>query len=189
MKKLRPVVTQDVATNNVLMLAWADAEALRKTRKTGFMHYWSRSRGRHWKKGETSGHVQKVVSLHEDCDRDAILARVEQTGPACHRGTYTCFAKGPFPPADAVARLEAVFAERKRKPRKGSHTSRLLADPALLRSKVLEEAAELILAARSRKRNRVAEEAADLLYHVALLLFTAGVSWSDALAVLDARRR
>lgn len=189
MKKLRPVVAQDVATNNVLMLAWADAEALRRARKTGYMHYWSRSRGRLWKKGETSGHVQRIVSLHEDCDRDAILARVEQAGPACHRGTYSCFARDPFPALDAVSRLEAVFGERRRRPKKGSHTSRLLADPALLRSKVLEEAAELILAVRSRKRDRVAEEAADLLYHVALLLFTAGVSWRDTLGVLDARRK
>ena len=115
------------------MLAYADGEALRRTRKTKYMHYWSRSRKAYWKKGETSGHTQKVKSLQYDCDRDTILARVEQTGPACHEGTETCFGggRGSFLP-----RLEETIRDRKKNPRKGSYTNRLLDDPALLRDKV-----------------------------------------------------
>ncbi len=190
MKKLIPVVAQDAATLEVLMVAWADAEALRRTKRTGYMHYWSRSRKRLWKKGESSGHFQKVVSLHWDCDRDTLLARVEQVGPACHRGTPTCFSRKRLPPArDAVAHLGEVFAERKRRPKAGSHTTKLLRDPALLRRKVLEETCELLMAARSRKRGEIASEAADVLYHVALLLFASGVPWKRALDVLESRRR
>lgn len=187
--KLIPVIAQDARTNDVLMLAYADARALARTRKTGYMHYWSRSRGRLWKKGETSGHVQKLVSLHFDCDRDTLLARVEQTGPACHRGTPTCFARKPWRARGAIDDLARVFAERKRRPRKGSYTNALLADPARLREKLLEESCELVMAVRSRRKDRVAEEAADVLYHYLLLLFSAGVEFEAVERVLEARRR
>ncbi len=187
--KLIPVIAQDARTNDVLMLAYADARALARTRKTGYMHYWSRSRGRLWKKGEASGHVQKLVGLHFDCDRDAILARVLQTGPACHRGTPTCFARKPWRARGVIDELARVFAERRRRPRKGSYTNALLADPARLRRKVLEEACELLMAVRSRRRERIAEEAADVLYHVLLLLFAAGVGFDAVERVLEARRR
>ena len=90
---LVPVIAQDAATREVLMLAWANAEALEKAKETGYMHYFSRSRGRLWKKGETSGHVQKLIELKLDCDGDAVLALVEQTGPACHTGEKVCFFK------------------------------------------------------------------------------------------------
>lgn len=187
--KLIPVIAQDARTNDVLMLAWTDAEALRRTRKTGYMHYWSRSRGKYWKKGEESGHVQKVVSLHYDCDRDAILARVEQTGPACHKGSATCWTDRPWRARGAIDELAAVFAERKRRPKKGSYTNALLGDPAKLRRKLLEEACELAMAVRSRRKDRIAEEAADVLYHYLLLLFSAGVGFASVEDVLRARRR
>jgi len=111
MKTLIPVITQDVRTNDVLMMAWMDEKALAKTKKTGWMHYWSRSRNKYWKKGEESGHVQKLVSLHYDCDKDTILARVEQTGPACHTGSATCWTKNPWRVHPAIDELhqELVF--------------------------------------------------------------------------------
>lgn len=187
--KLIPVIAQDVRTNDVLMLAWADARALARTRKTGTMHYWSRSRNRLWKKGEESGHVQKVVSLHYDCDRDTLLARVEQTGPACHKGTATCFTNKPWRARGVIDELMGIFAERKRKPKKGSYTNALLKDPSRLREKLLEEACELAMAVRGKRKDRMAEEAADLLYHYLLLLFSAGVGFEAVEKVLEKRRR
>lgn len=188
-KSLIPVIAQDVRTNDVLMVAWADAEALRRSKKTGYMHYWSRSRGKYWRKGEESGHVQKLVSLHYDCDRDVILARVEQTGPACHRGTPTCFSRKPWRARGVIDELGSVFADRKRRPRKGSYTNALLDDPDRLREKLLEESCELAIATRGKRKERMAEEAADVLYHYLLLLFSAGVSFDDVERVLEARRR
>lgn len=187
--KLIPVIAQDARTNDVLMLAYANLEALRRTRRTGYMHYWSRSRHRLWKKGEQSGHVQKVVSLHYDCDRDAILARVIQEGPACHRGTPTCFGRKPWRARGILDELWRVFEDRRRKPRKGSLTNALLADPARLREKLLEETCELLMASRGRRKDRIAEEAADLLYFYLLLLFASGVSLAKVEEVLERRRR
>jgi len=186
--KLIPVIAQDVRTNDVLMLAYANSLSLRLTRKTGYMHYWSRSRNRLWKKGEESGHLQKVVSLHYDCDRDTILARVIQTGPACHRGTPTCFTRKTWPARGMIDELLRVFEERRRHPSKKSYTSSLLADTGRLHGKLVEEACELISAARSRRRSRIAEEAADLLYHYLLLLFAAGVPFEAVEEVLRRRR-
>ena len=187
--KLIPVIAQDVRTNDVLMLAYADGRALKRSRKTGYMHYWSRSRKKLWKKGEESGHVQKLVSLHYDCDRDTILARVVQTGPACHRNTPTCFAKKPWRARGVIDELARVFADRKRRPRRKSYTNALLRDPDRLRRKLLEEACELAMAARSRRKDRVAEEAADVLYHLLLVLFSAGVPFETVEQVLEKRRR
>jgi len=185
--KLVPVIAQDVRTNNVLMLAWANAEALAKTRATKRMHYWSRSRGKLWRKGEESGHEQRLVSLHWDCDRDTLLARVEQTGPACHRDTYTCFGAKAFPVAEMLSRLEAIVADRKRRPKKGSYTNRLLADAALARDKVLEEASELCMAAKAGRRAQIVGEAADLFYHALVLLASRGVTLDEVRAELERR--
>jgi phosphoribosyl-AMP cyclohydrolase / phosphoribosyl-ATP pyrophosphohydrolase len=187
--KLIPVIAQDARTNDVLMMAWADAEALRRTKKTGYMHYWSRSRGKLWKKGEESGHVQKVVSLHWDCDRDTLLARVEQTGPACHTGKATCWTSKPWRARGVIDELLRVFAERKRRPKKGSYTNSLLTDEARLRRKLIEEVCELEMAARMKRKGEIAEEGADVLYHYLLLLFASGVTFNDVAAVLEKRRR
>lgn len=178
--KLTPVIAQDVDTGRVLMLAYADAKALAAARRTGFMHYYSRSRRRLWKKGETSGHVQRVESIHFDCDRDAILARVRQTGPACHTGTATCFGDG-FEPI--LRELERVF----RKPRRGGYTEALLRDPERLRGKLLEEMSEFVMA---HKRGRgTVEEAADVVYHLLVALVGAVKSMRDVEAELTSRRR
>ncbi len=186
---LIPVVAQDVRTNNVLMLAWANRESLAKTKKTGYMHYWSRSRGRLWKKGEESGHVQKVRSLHYDCDRDAILARVEQTGPACHKRTYSCWAREPFEAEEILRRLESTIAGRKRRPKPGSYTNEMLGDPARLRDKLVEEACELSMAVKAKRKSEIAGEAADVIYHLMVMLASAGVSLGEVKAVLERRHR
>ncbi len=186
--KLVPVVVQDVRTNDVLMLAYTNRETLALTRKTGEMHYWSRSRKRVWRKGETSGHVQKVVSLHWDCDRDAILARVEQTGPACHRGTYSCFARKPFPARTLLRELWSVFEDRKRRPEPGSYVNRILESGDQAYRKVGEEAVEFILAAKGRDRKAIAGEAADLLFHTLLALFHRGVRLEEVEAEMEERR-
>jgi len=188
-KPLIPVIAQDARTNDVLMMAWADAEALRRTKKTGYMHYWSRSRKKYWKKGEESGHVQRLVSLHYDCDKDTILARVIQEGPACHTGKATCWTAKPWRVHPAIDELLAVFAERKRKPKKGSYTNRLLDDPARLREKLIEEVCEFEMAIRSNRKGEIAEEGADVLYHYLLLLFASGVTFQDVANVLEKRRR
>jgi phosphoribosyl-ATP pyrophosphohydrolase/phosphoribosyl-AMP cyclohydrolase len=188
-KVLIPVIAQDTRTNDVLMMAWMDKEALRRTKKTGYMHYWSRSRRKYWKKGEESGHVQKLVSLHYDCDKDTILARVEQTGPACHTGSATCWTKNPWRVHPAIDELEAVFSDRKRNPKKGSYTNKLLDDPARLREKVIEEVCELEMAVRGKNKQDIAEEGADVLYHYLLLLSSAGVPFKAIADVLERRRR
>jgi phosphoribosyl-AMP cyclohydrolase / phosphoribosyl-ATP pyrophosphohydrolase len=187
--KLIPVIAQDARTNDVLMMAWTDAEALRRTKKTGYMHYWSRSRKKYWKKGEESGHVQKLVGLHWDCDRDTLLARVEQTGPACHTGKATCWTAKPWRARGPIGELLAVFAERKRKPKKGSYTNALLANAAKLRRKLIEEVCELEMAVRAKNKKEIAEEAADVLYHYLLLLFSAGLKFEEVEKVLQGRRR
>ena len=188
-KALIPVIAQDARTNDVLMMAWADAEAIRRTKKTGYMHYWSRSRKKYWKKGEESGHVQRLVSLHYDCDKDTILARVIQEGPACHTGKATCWTEKPWRVHPAIDELLEVFAERKRHPKKGSYTNKLIDDPARLREKLIEEVCELEMAVRSNKKGEIAEEGADVLYHYLLLLFQSGVTFQDVADVLEKRRR
>lgn len=187
-ESLIPVVVQDVRTNNVLMLAWANREALALTRRTGEMHYWSRSRGRLWRKGETSGHVQRVVSLHWDCDRDALLARVEQTGPACHRNTYTCFSAREFPTPSMLQELWDVFAERKRHPEEGSYVCKLLQPGDKALQKVGEEAVEFILAAKGKDRKAAIGEAADLFFHATLALFKRGITLAEVASELDERK-
>jgi phosphoribosyl-ATP pyrophosphohydrolase/phosphoribosyl-AMP cyclohydrolase len=188
-RRLVPVIAQDDATGEVLMLAWADARALRETRRTGRMHYWSRSRRRLWMKGETSGHVQDVVSLHWDCDRDAVLARVRPRGPACHRGTRTCFAGAPSHGVRLTDELWRLFAQRKRRAPRRSFTAALLRDPARLARKLVEEASELAMALRDGDRDGAVAEAADVLYLVYVTLFAVGAHVEDAEAVLWERRR
>lgn len=188
-RTLVPVIVQDVRTNNVLMLAWADRKALAKSRRTKTMHFFSRSRGRLWKKGETSGNVLKLVSLHRDCDRDAILARVLPTGPACHRGTYSCFSAKEFRGRGILDELEELIDGRRRRPKRGSYTSSLLRNRERRMKKVLEEASELVLASMRRRRKEIVSEAADMLFHSLVLLHASGVRLEDVEAELARRVR
>jgi len=189
---LVPVVIQDWATGEVLTLAYANAEAVARTRETGELHLWSRSRGELWHKGATSGHVQRVRALRLDCDGDALLALVEPAGPACHTGERTCFHRGdvePPAPHEALPALERTLADRAATRPAGSYTVALLDDPARIGEKVLEEAEEVTRAAREEADERVDEEAADLLYHLAVLLRGRGRRLADAEEVLVGRRR
>jgi phosphoribosyl-AMP cyclohydrolase / phosphoribosyl-ATP pyrophosphohydrolase len=189
---LVPCVVQDWATGEVLTLAYMNAEALERTQATGEMHFWSRSRDELWHKGATSGNTQAVKELRYDCDADAILALVEPHGPACHTGERTCFHNGqrePAAPHEALPALERTVAARAAERPAGSYTAELLADPAKIGEKVREEAEEVAHAAREESDERVAEEAADVLYHLAVLLRSRGLSLADAEEVLLARRR
>ncbi len=188
------VVAQDARSGAVLMVAHADREALERTMSSGEMHYRSRTRGA-WHKGATSGNVQRVVSLAADCDGDAVLARVEPAGPACHTGSTSCFGDGALG-ADTFGALAATIAARAAEPaaspapgQKPSYTQRLLGDRNLRLKKIGEEAAELVTACADATPERAAEEGADLIYHALVALRAIGVSVDDVRAVLASRAR
>lgn len=181
------VVAQDAVTGAVLMVAFADREALEHTLATGEMHYRSRTRGL-WHKGATSGNTQKVVSLAWDCDRDAVLARIVSEGPACHTGERSCFGEGALA-ADAVAETSRTVRARSVAPPSGkpSWTARLLEDRNLRLKKLGEEAAELVLACADGDRARAVSEAADLVYHAIVAIRATGADWDDVRAELRQR--
>jgi phosphoribosyl-ATP pyrophosphohydrolase/phosphoribosyl-AMP cyclohydrolase len=186
------VVAQDASSAAVLMVAHADREALERTLATGEMHYRSRARGL-WHKGAASGHVQRVVSLAADCDGDAVLARVEPAGPACHTGSATCFGEAAAG-GDAISALDATIALRAAEGAGGederpSYTRRLLTDRNLRLKKLGEEAAELVTACADGDAARATEEAADLLYHALVALRALGVGVTEVRGVLRARGR
>jgi phosphoribosyl-AMP cyclohydrolase / phosphoribosyl-ATP pyrophosphohydrolase len=166
---LKPAIVQDSASGRVLMLAWMDEEAERRTRATNEAWFWSRSRERLWRKGEMSGNVLAVDEMRDDCDGDAILLRVTPAGPACHTGSTTCFAP----------ELWRTIAERAAERPSGSYTASLLeAGIGACARKVGEEAVELTVAALDEGDDRVIEEAADLVYHLYVLLAARGVDIS-----------
>jgi phosphoribosyl-AMP cyclohydrolase / phosphoribosyl-ATP pyrophosphohydrolase len=188
---LVPCIVQDWETGEVLTLAYMNAESLRRTRETGEMHFFSRSRQELWHKGATSGNTQSVKAIRYDCDADALLALVEPAGPACHTGERSCFHRGqlnPDAPFQTLPALERTIAERAATRPAGSYTAKLLDDAQLAGAKVQEEAEEVARAAREESDQRVAEEAADVLYHVAVLLRGRGLTLADAKRVLDGRR-
>jgi phosphoribosyl-AMP cyclohydrolase / phosphoribosyl-ATP pyrophosphohydrolase len=189
--ELLPCIVQDARTGEVLTLAYVNEESLARTRETGEMWFWSRSRQELWHKGESSGNVQKLRALRYDCDEDAWIALVEPAGPACHTGERTCFYRGDMElqPAEALAALERTVEERRTADPEKSYTARLLADRDLMGAKVEEEAEEFARAAREESNERVAEEAADVLYHLTVLLASRGMSLADAYEVLGERRR
>jgi phosphoribosyl-ATP pyrophosphohydrolase/phosphoribosyl-AMP cyclohydrolase len=164
--ELRAAIVQDAETNRVLMLAWMDDEALRRTRESGEAWFWSRSREEYWHKGATSGNTMAVEELRDDCDGDALLVRVRPNGPACHTGSLSCFA-----PA-----LWRTISERAEKRPEGSYTTKLLDEgtPACAQ-KVGEEAVEVVRAALVESDERLVEESADLIYHLYVLLASRGV--------------
>ncbi|HKI66273.1 MAG TPA: bifunctional phosphoribosyl-AMP cyclohydrolase/phosphoribosyl-ATP diphosphatase HisIE [Solirubrobacterales bacterium] len=191
---LVPCIAQDAESGEVLTLAYANEEALRLSAETGEVHFFSRSRGKLWRKGEESGHVLKLRQLRVDCDGDAVVALVEPSGPACHTGERSCFYRElgdgePAPVAhEALAALQRTLRSRAAERPPGSYTVELLEDPKLIGEKVEEEAEEVVRAAREESDERVAEEAADLLYHLSVLLASREVPLSAALEVLNGRR-
>ena len=189
---LVPCVVQDWASGEVLTLAYMNALALERTRATGELHLWSRSRGELWHKGATSGNTQALRALRLDSDGDALLALVEPAGPACHTGERTCFHRGelePPAPHEVLPALERTLEERATQRPPGSYTVELLEDPPRIAAKVMEEAEEVSRAALEESDERVDEEAADVLYHLLVLLHSRGRRLGDAERVLDARRR
>ena len=189
---LVPCIVQDWRTGEVLTLAYMNAEALRRTRESGEMHFYSRSRQEQWHKGETSGNTQALKAIRYDCDADALLALVEPAGPACHTGERSCFHRGdlnPGAPFETLPILERTIADRAATRPQSSYTAKLLADPQLASAKVQEEAEEVVRAAREESDERLAEEAADVIYHLAVLLRGRGLTLEDAERVLDGRRQ
>ena len=189
-------VMQDWSTGEVLTLAYMNAEALQRTRETGEVHFYSRSRDELWHKGATSGNVQRLRQLRFDCDADAIVALVEPAGPACHTGERSCFhreletgERPPPAPFEVLPELARTLTERAAQRPEGSYTVELLDDPQRIGEKVREEAEEVARAAREESDERVAEEAADLLYHLEVLLLSRRMALTAALEVLDDRRR
>jgi phosphoribosyl-AMP cyclohydrolase / phosphoribosyl-ATP pyrophosphohydrolase len=170
---LRAAIVQDAETGRVLMLAWMDAEAERRTRESGEAWFWSRSREEYWHKGATSGNTMPVEEIRDDCDGDALVLRVRPEGPACHTGSLSCFAPT----------LWRTISDRAQNRPEGSYTTKLLDEgvPAVAR-KVGEEAVEVVTAALSESDERVVSEAADLIYHLYVLLAARGL---DIAAVDD----
>jgi phosphoribosyl-ATP pyrophosphohydrolase/phosphoribosyl-AMP cyclohydrolase len=186
---LLPVVVQDRASGDVLMVAWANAEALTLTAQSGLAHFWSRSRRTLWRKGETSGNELRVVEARADCDRDTLLLVVEPTGPACHTGTRSCFGEHAASAAGVLSELERVVAERAQASPETSYTARLLAKgPDQVLKKVGEEATEVVLAARAQSEERLVEESADLLYHLLVALRLREVPLARVMDELRRRR-
>ena len=198
---LVPVVAQENRSGDVLMVAFADRDALERTVETGVAHYFSRSRRALWRKGETSGHTQRVREIRLDCDGDTVLYRVEQAGPACHTGARTCFStvlRGAAgrthsgaeedPGGHLVSRLATLIARRALERPEGSYTVKLLdRGVAKLSQKVGEEAVEVVVAANAESDARLAAESADLLYHLLVLLQARGIGLDAVLSELENR--
>jgi phosphoribosyl-ATP pyrophosphohydrolase/phosphoribosyl-AMP cyclohydrolase len=201
---LVPAVVQEAGTGEVLMVAWMNAEALERTLATGLTHFWSRSRGALWQKGETSGHRQHVEAVYADCDGDTLLVLAHQEGAACHTGSRTCFFTRVDRPADGGAgvgrapgagpaildAVERVIQSRRIVPREGSYVSGLLAaGDARIAQKVGEEAAEVVVAALAEGSERLVAEVADLWFHTLVLMGARGLSARHVFAELQRRHR
>ena len=185
-------IAQDCESGEVLMQAYMNEEALRETLRTGYAHYYSRSRKTLWKKGETSGHVQKVISAAFDCDRDCLLLQIEQTGAACHTGNRSRFFQtkiaGERAGAVFLGELARVVKDRKEHPAEGSYTSYLFEKGIdKIAKKTGEEAVEVVIAAKNADREELVGECADLLYHLTVLMEEKGISLSDVCTELKKR--
>lgn len=184
---LVPVVVQEYRTKEVLMVAYMNQEALEATVKTGRMTYYSRSRKTQWVKGETSGHYQFVKSLTADCDKDTILAKVSQIGPACHTGSHSCFFREIIArecidtdPLKVFEDVYDVILDRKAHPKEGSYTNYLF-DKGIdkILKKLGEEATEIVIAAKNPDKEEIKYEISDFLYHMMVLMAEKGVSWEE----------
>lgn len=198
---LVPAIIQDYSTRAVLMLAYMNRESLQKTIDSGVTWFYSRSRQRLWQKGETSGHIQKVKSIYYDCDADAILVQVDQTGPACHEGTYSCFSRrldsaennSPAVEQGAAVVLQELYnviIDRKNNRKEGSYTNYLFdkGQDKILK-KIGEEAAETIIASKNQSKSETLYEMADLWYHCLVLLGYHSIAPAELLAELQGRRK
>ena len=177
---LVPAIVQDADTLQVLMLGYMNAEALEKTRDTGLVTFFSRSRNALWTKGETSGNFLHLVSIAPDCDADTLLVRAVPDGPACHKGTTTCWGDAVPESTGFIRRLEAVIRSRHREMPAGSYTTSLFeAGVPRMAQKVGEEAVETVVEAVRGNRERLVYEASDLVYHLLVLLESQGLGLED----------
>lgn len=179
-----PAILQDDRTGQVLMLGYMNQEAYDKTREEGVAWFYSRSKERLWKKGESSGHLQEVVSIDVDCDQDTLLVRVKPLGPTCHTGTQSCFGDQSF----NLAILEQTIAAKIANPQEGSYTKYLI-DEGLdkILKKCGEEMTEVVLAAKNKDKEELIDESSDLLYHFLVLLQAQGVQLKNVEAKLAER--
>lgn len=198
-KGLVPAIAQDINTGKVLMLAYMNKEAVEKTLNEKIAHYYSRSRQELWKKGETSGNIQKIKGFYYDCDKDTILIKVEQVGVACHTGNYSCFfnevlnedKKENFQNnEDVLKELYLSITDRKNNPREGSYTNYLFREGIdKILKKVGEESAEVIIASKNESKEEMIYEISDLVYHVIVLMINQGVFIEDIKKELVKRRK
>lgn len=192
---LVPAIVQDADTLAVLMLGYMDAEAVTATRTSGRITFYSRSKGRHWTKGETSGNYLELVDIQADCDRDTLLVKARPTGPVCHTGSDTCWGKDNRPGFGFLSALEAVIAERKaladsnQEPAKSYVASLLQKGVNKVAQKVGEEAVETVIEAMDNNDDLFLGESADLLFHLLILLQAKGYSLSDVVRVLEERHQ
>ena len=191
---LVPVIAQEAGSLRVLMFAHANRQALERTLETGLAHYWSRSRGKLWQKGEESGHTQRVRSVTLDCDGDCVLYLVEQTGPACHKGEATCFhnpLQGAAPGSGIGEVLGTVYAtilDRMRNAPEGSYVAKMhAAGLDRILKKIGEEAGEVIIAAKNGSKPELQLEASDLLFHTLFVMAELGVTLEDVAGELQGR--
>lgn len=187
---LLPVIVQEKNTRDVLMLAYMNQEAYEKTLETGDLYFFSRSRQALWKKGETSGNTQKLISLSKDCDQDTLLAIVEQKGVACHTGNYTCFYQDIIGEKEEniIRKLDQIIKDRQDNPVEGSYTNYLLTkgrDKIL--KKIGEEASEVIIASKNVDKDEIIYEVSDLIYHSLVLLNYEGISLNEIMKELENR--
>lgn len=188
-RKLVPAIVQDDDSGQVLMMAYMNPESLELSLETGYTHFWSRSRKKLWKKGETSGHFQKIKAIYYDCDADTLLVSVDQTGPACHTGNKSCFFRIISNSVEGketafihrgswliLRDLEEVIIDRKKNPREGSYVGKLFREgKKLIRDKILEESREVVEASAEDDSDQIVYEAADLIFHLMVLLSAHGL--------------
>jgi phosphoribosyl-AMP cyclohydrolase / phosphoribosyl-ATP pyrophosphohydrolase len=187
--RLVPAIVQDAETQKVLMLGFMNREAFEKTKETNLVTFFSRSRGRLWTKGETSGNFLRAREILVDCDDDTILIKADPAGAVCHSGADTCFNEKNENP-DFLFELEKIIQDRKKRPLEDSHTSRLFAKGInKIAQKVGEEAIELVIEAKDDNDELFKAEAADLLYHLLVLLTEKNIDFSEVLETLKQRRK
>jgi phosphoribosyl-ATP pyrophosphohydrolase/phosphoribosyl-AMP cyclohydrolase len=189
---LLPAVVQDALGGALLMVGYMNADALRETLRRGRVVFWSRSKGRLWEKGETSGHRLELVEVRADCDADALRVLARPAGPVCHLGSATCFGDGPATEAERLqflARLEQIVESRVAAGApETSYTARLFAaGPRRIAQKVGEEGVEVALAAACESPEKLLGESADLLFHLVVLLKARGLALADVVAELERR--
>ncbi|MGI6471483.1 MAG: bifunctional phosphoribosyl-AMP cyclohydrolase/phosphoribosyl-ATP diphosphatase HisIE [Candidatus Methanomethylophilaceae archaeon] len=188
---LIPVVVQDWKTNEVLMVAWANEEAVNLMNTTGYTHFWSRSRKKLWKKGEESGHVQKIVSVQTDCDTDTLLVKVRQTGNACHLEKPSCFDAvlegSPERTVAVIPELARTIKDRKENPSEESYTCKLMNNKVQMCKKVIEEAGEFVLSVMDGDLKSASSELADLIYHVMVVIEAEDIPLEDTYGELSER--